>query len=291
MPEPGGRPVSRRHDHHNRSPRLTAPRSSTRGSSGDWHYSEESAKKAPDNNNALSWTSWVCVAGIILLLGYLIHNRIFDSRPLTTKAEDSHFDTFSEKVDELKGKYTEQNERLWRVVKSCTRHVFDSQEVTYPAVLLMVSERGNAAQAAALAEDVGQRFESILSEQASLSKAASLNLTVLPGKVEANKQKLDLDNWLKQKLNDPHTAVILNHLEILSPEAALLLHDYCDNNNAPYKRVMLILGLYLEQPVDSPQAAELELKKMWMSKLSEDKVGALLSRVANNIALVTTLPK
>ena len=291
LPEPGGRPVSRRHDHHNRSPRLTAPRSSTRGSSGDWHYSEESAKKAPDNNNALSWTSWVCVAGIILLLGYLIHNRIFDSRPLITKTEDSHFDTFAEKVDELKGKYAEQNERLWRVVKSCTRHVFDSQEVTYPAVLLMVSERGNAAQAAALAEDVGQRFESILSEQASLSKAASLNLTVLPGKVEANKQKLDLDNWLKQKLNDPHTAVILNHLEILSPEAALLLHGYCDNDNAPYKRAMLILGLYLEQPVDSPQAAELELKKMWMSKLSEDKVGALLSRVANNIALVTTLPK
>ena len=291
LPEPGGRPVSRRHDHHNRSPRLTAPRSSTRGSSGDWHYSEESAKKAPDNNNALSLTSWVCVAGIILLLGYLIHNRIFDSRPLIMKAKDSHFDMFAEKVDELKGKYAEQNERLWRVVKSCTRHVFDSQEVTYPAVLLMVSERGNAAQAAALAEDVGKRFESILSEQASLSKAASLNLTVLPGKVEANKQKLDLDNWLKQKLNDSHTAVILNHLEILSPEAALLLHGYCDNDNAPYKRAMLILGLYLEQPVDSPQAAELALKKMWMSKLSEDKVGALLSRVANNIVLVTTPPK
>ena len=291
LPEPGGRPVSRRHDHHNRSPRLTAPRSSTRGSSGDWHYSEESAKKAPDNDNASSWPIWVCVAGIILLGGYVIHNRIFDSRPLITKTEDSHFDTFAEKVDELKGKYAEQNERLWRVVKSCTRHVFDSQEVTYPAVLLMVSERGNAAQAAALAEDVGQRFESILSEQASLSKAASLNLTVLPGKVEANKQKFDLDNWLKQKLNDSHTAVILNHLEILSPEAALLLHCYCDNDNAPYKRAMLILGLYLEQPVDSPQAAELELKKMWMSKLSEDKVGALLSRVANNIALVTTLPK
>ena len=291
LPEPGGRPVSRRHDHHNRSPRLTAPRSSTRGSSGDWHYSEESAKKAPDNDNASSWPIWVCVAGIILFGAYVIHNRIFDSRPLTTKAEDSHFDTFAEKVDELKGKYAEQNERLWRVVKSCTRHVFDSQEVTYPAVLLMVSERGNAAQAAALAEDVGQRFESILSEQASLSKAASLNLTVLPGKVEANKQKLDLDNWLKQKLNNSHTAVILNHLEILSPEAALLLHGYCDNDNAPYKRAMLILGLYLEQPVDSPQAAELALKKMWMSKLSEDKVGALLSRVANNIALVTTLPK
>lgn len=232
----------------------------------------------------------MCIV-ILLVLCYLICNKVFVPRPHITKAKDSHFDMFAEKVDELKGKYAEQNKRFWRVVKSCTRHIFDSQEVTYPAVLLMVSERGNAAQAAALAEDVGQRFESILSEQASLSKAASLNLTVLPGKVEANKQKLDLDNWLKQKLNDSHTAVILHHLEILSPEAALLLHGYCDNDNAPYKRVMLILGLYLEQPVDSPQAAELELKKMWMSKLSEDKVGALLSRVANNIALVTTLPK
>lgn len=302
LPEPGGRPVSRRRDHHNQSPRLTAPSSSRRGSSGDRHYSEESApsnqsrtrkrpKKAPDNNNASSWFKWVCIVIIILLLGYLIHNKIFDSRPLITKAKDSHFDMFAGKVDELKGKYAEQNERLWRVIKSCTRHVFDSQEVTYPAVLLMVSERGNAAQAAALAEDVGQRFESILSQQASLSKAASLNLTVLPGKVEASKQKLDLDNWLKQKLNVSHTAIILNHLEILSPEAALLLHGYCDNDNAPYKQVMLILGLYLEQPVDSPQAAELALKKMWMSKLSEDKVGALLSRVANNIALVTAPPK
>ena len=80
-------------------------------------------------------------------------------------------------------------------------------------------------------------------------------------------------------------------MEALSPEAALLLHGYCDGDNAPYKQAMLILGLYLDQPVANDKAAESALKKMWVSKLSEDKVAALLSRVANNIVLLRGPPK
>lgn len=240
----------------------------------------------------ISMPRLLCALTIVILLIGMVCMKLSDSAPRAPQMQLGHFSTFSSEVDGLKGKFPEQDGLFWKTIKACARHLFDSDEATYPAVLLMVGEKSHAAEAALLARDVGRRFENNLrSNQPPQPQAiASLNLTTSPGRVGAGEQKLFLDNWLNEKLNNGHSAVILNHLEVLSPEAALLLHGYCDGDNAPYKHAMLVLGLYFDRRMDSPQAAESALRNLWLPQLSEDKVGALLSRVANNIVLWASPP-
>ena len=227
----------------------------------------------------------IAILLIFLLLGFLLLNK--EKPPVQAEEPQDvvpSFNQFSKIVDELKNKFPGQEPRLWRMVKSCAKHVFEPGEAIYPAILLLVSERKNNLLTASIAQAISQAFGSAMLMQPVTAEEISINLTMTKG-MDMPQQKLHLDSWLKDKLKD-NSAVVINHLESLHPRAALLLHGYCDGDNAPYKEVMLILGLYLEKAVDNQDAAEAALKKMWMSELSEDKVAALLSRVANNIALV-----
>lgn len=52
--------------------------------------------------------------------------------------------------------------------------------------------------------------------------------------------KLILDDKLHQ-LQNSHVAVI-NNIEAIPGNASMILHGYCDNDNAPYKQVCLVKG-------------------------------------------------
>ena len=53
-------------------------------------------------------------------------------------------------------------------------------------------------------------------------------------RLKAKEIKVELDEALSG-LSESHTAVIHN-LESLASQAAMILHGYCDNENAPYKQ-------------------------------------------------------
>ncbi|KAK7094576.1 torsin-1A-interacting protein 1-like [Littorina saxatilis] len=274
-----------------RSPRSSPEVSSQRLSGVRRHSLESSSSQGKkDKEKVYSFWQWFCVVAIVLLLVYLISNRLVSKTEQISGLQNKpvSFLEFLQKMDELKGKFPGQSERFWKVVTASAKHVLDSdRQSTYPAILLMVAKKSNAALAASIAQAVAEAFESTLRGQTSSHLAASLNLTTHPGKVKSDSQKLELDNWLREKLEHSHDAVVVNHLETLEPNAALLLHGYCDGDNAPYKNAMLILGLFVESAVDNSKAAEAVLRDLWTADLTEDKVGALLSRVANNVALVS----
>ena len=67
--------------------------------------------------------------------------------------------------------------------------------------------------------------------------------------------KLELDNTLK-KLSDAHAAVIHN-VESIPGQAAMILHAYCDNDNAPFKQVCVCVYMCVcvcerDKLIDSP---------------------------------------
>ncbi|XP_045106856.1 torsin-1A-interacting protein 2-like [Portunus trituberculatus] len=103
--------------------------------------------------------------------------------------------------------------------------------------------------------------------------------------------KVELDETLRM-LERSHGAVIHN-LESIPGPAAMILHAYCDNENAPYKQAILILlvevpGTYKDlgysRRLDT--LVDAHLGRLWGAELAEKDVSALISRTCNTPVLI-----
>ncbi|MCP4466547.1 MAG: hypothetical protein GY813_07350 [Halieaceae bacterium] len=82
----------------------------------------------------------------------------------------------------------------------------------------------------------------------------------------------------------------LLHLELLHPAAALTLHAFTDNSNAPYKQAVLVATLEVAEGGGGgcklEQVAERALASLWDAELGPDKLAALLSRLVVRVVEV-----
>ncbi|XP_042878228.1 uncharacterized protein LOC122257188 isoform X2 [Penaeus japonicus] len=102
--------------------------------------------------------------------------------------------------------------------------------------------------------------------------------------------KLILDDKLHQ-LQNSHVAVI-NNIEAIPGNASMILHGYCDNDNAPYKQSLIFLMLNIPINYATLQEEKLDklvdeyLLKLWGTQLQLKDVSALVARVASIPVLV-----
>jgi hypothetical protein len=85
-------------------------------------------------------------------------------------------------------------------------------------------------------------------------------------------------------------AVALLRLDLLHPVAALTLHAFTDNSNAPYKQAVLVATLEVAEGAAGgcklEQLAERALGDLWGAELGADKLAALLSRLVVSVVEV-----
>lgn len=101
--------------------------------------------------------------------------------------------------------------------------------------------------------------------------------------------KQELTSLLHSSLATGGAAALLG-LATLHPQAAITLHAFTDNSNAPYKQAVLVATLEVEeveQAADCRQEvrAERALTRAW-GELGPDKLAALLSRLVVTVAEV-----
>lgn len=231
---------------------------------------------------------WLITILVLCLIAFIFYGKWSVANDSQNFSEEQpKFDVFSQKITYLSKEFPSQQSRFWRVIRSCVKHVLESQEPLYPGVLLMAADYRTISEASKISQKLAEIFDAIAqSEQALPVHDSSFNISRELAGSDAEDQKLKLDVWLHRQLGENGRTAILHHLEALVPEAALLLHGYCDGDNAPHKNAFLILVFYLEGLSDSTRNIEDTLDALWNRKLPEDKVRALLSRVANNIAVV-----
>ena len=103
--------------------------------------------------------------------------------------------------------------------------------------------------------------------------------------------KRQLTEALHTNLESSATAAVLD-LASLHPTAALTLHAFADNTNAPYKQAVVVLtlsgDLETEQAGDCKLEARVErlLGGQWRENLGLDKFSALVSRIVVSVAEV-----
>ena len=94
----------------------------------------------------------------------------------------------------------------------------------------------------------------------------------------------------REGLTSGSQIAIVHHLELLHGESAMMLHAYCDNENAPFRRAIFILTLFVDQT--SSEVAETEsfvedrLKVLWGDMLGTNRFYPLVTRIAHSIAFM-----
>ncbi|XP_059142826.1 torsin-1A-interacting protein 1-like [Physella acuta] len=227
---------------------------------------------------------------IILVFAYLIwpfiNPRELASSPEKRTVQVLPFEKFIHDMKQLQSNLPSQNDRLWRTIKASVKHILNETSSEYPSIILMASQSKDSSTARCVANQIAAIFQSVnkLNTPPSITDINSIK------DLGSDLQKKNLDDALDSALgSSKYKSVVVDNLQLLSPEAALILHKYCDNDNAPYKDILMILLLYVDPASQAESAHKVEnyLKDLWHQGLDADKVGALMSRVANNVVLVS----
>ena len=194
---------------------------------------------------------------------------------------------FANKIVELQASFTNQTDRFWRILKNRGLAHLRNASPPQPLVLLLAAPPA--------AHSTVECFATKLAE--ALDPKHKRMLAIIDGREERNypgeKAKKKMDDLLIRRFKNGHKAALIHHLELLPPPSPLLFYSYCDDQNAPNKHVAIIFTVHLPVEPDAslePQEAEGTVEKyladeVW-GKEDKDAVAALLSRVANTVALM-----
>ena len=249
--------------------------------------------KQPDKEPAFPMR----LAGILLVLAFLLVFLAIligpDGKP-GGKPERKPFVLpiiFENKIKELQSSFTNQTDRFWRILKNRGLAHLNNASPSQPLVLLLAAPPAAHSMvdcfAKKLAEGLDPEYKRMLATIDGREERS------YPG--EDTKKKMD--DLLKRKFMDGHRAALVHHLELLPPPSPLLFYSYCDDQNAPHKHVAIIFTVHLPVEPDAslaPKEAEGTVEKyladiVW-AKEDKDAVAALLSRVADTVALMNGEP-
>ncbi len=284
-PSPGGDKSPAKPDKR-KSPRLIRKPTST--------YSTSSPTRGPQQQNnygLLKNICIVCVSIIIVLLAVFLFHSLLMVRQETSNAttqtplvdRDVIKERFMSSVLELKEKFPHQTSRFWSTVSAATKRIIKDEHPIQPAVLLISAPDG----AYRLGDCIVRYIADIITDVHEALPSTTLNISDSLISLSAADAKVKLEQHLTRNLGKGSKVVVVHGLHDLQPLAAMLLHAFCDNENAPYKDVVLAFTLHVKHP-GSVRERDVErfLHKIWGSDLDTDNLSALLSRVANNIAIV-----
>ena len=226
---------------------------------------------------------------ILLIVAFMliIVAIIFGSREPEIETDFDFPKIFANKIVELQSSFTNQTDRFWRILKNRGLAHLRNASPPQPLVLLLA--------ATPAAHSTVECFARKLAE--ALDPKHKRMLATIDGREERNypgeKAKKKMDDLLIRRFNNGHRAALIHHLELLPPPSPLLFYSYCDDQNAPNKHVAIIFTVHLPVEPDAslePKEAEGTVEKyladeVW-GKEDKDAIAALLSRVANTVALM-----
>ena len=233
------------------------------------------------------------LAGILLVVAFLLVILAILIAP-DEKPERKPFVLpiiFENKIKELQSSFTNQTDRFWRILKNRGLAHLNNASPSQPLVLLLAAPPAAHSTvdcfAKKLAEGLDPEYKRMLATIDGREERS------YPG--EDTKKKMD--DLLKRRFKEGHRAALVHHLELLPPPSPLLFYSYCDDQNAPNKHVAIIFTVHMPVEPDAslePKEAEGTVEKyladiVW-AKEDKDAVAALLSRVADTVALMNGEP-
>ncbi|KAK3587188.1 hypothetical protein CHS0354_016884 [Potamilus streckersoni] len=245
---------------------------------------EDNRQPSTDSQKSVSGSKY-CIMVIVVVIVAVIWFTQYSSTGSQTFMQQKmdNISLFKTKVEEMKKIFPSQIDKFWKTILSSMKHILSQPDPTYPAIILLWVPKGFSVTASKFVNYLGESINSVYNIHSSNFVIDASDLD----KSTPSREKLDLDKNL-QKVLSQSRVVVVNHLEEISPKAVLLLHAYCDGDNAPYKNVSIVLVLHSSQVDEDLSSKEVDrqLQEIWSGEMDSDEIPALISRVANNVAIV-----
>ena len=241
--------------------------------------------------NSKRHVTWIQTIKFICMLAVILFIVAFLVRIIFRHSEPDRVYEFNKTIVELQSSFTNQTDRFWRILKNRGLAHLNNTSPPQPLVLLLAAPPAAHGTVDCLARKLA----------AALDPRQERILATIDGREERSypgeETKKKMDDLLKRKFMDGHRAALVHHLELLPPPSPLLFYSYCDDQNAPHKHVAIIFTVHLPKEPDAslePKEAEGTVEKyladiVWAEE-DKDAVAALLSRVADTVALMNGEP-
>ncbi|XP_072015050.1 torsin-1A-interacting protein 1-like [Amphiura filiformis] len=202
---------------------------------------------------------------------------------------------FHRHLNHLEESFPSQSPMLWNVIGGAVySHIQDPPMLERPVVLLLAGLPNSESTTRCLATQLGSMFYDIFQS----TKEPVLVFGKEYRDASGDEAKIKIDESLRSGLQTGSHCGIIHNLDDIPPCAILIFHSYCENDNAPFKDVAIVHTIQLkegadvlgklERPKDYERVVSKYLRSVWepCPDLTEDKQSAMLSRVANNVAVV-----
>ena len=251
------------------------------------HQGDEDGKEASNlKNSCRSAATPLIIAFLVIIVAFLLFPP--DPRPIP---RFNFTKIFADKIVELQSSFTNQTDRFWRILKNRGLAHLKNASPPQPLVLLLAAPPA--------AHSIVECFARKLAE--ALDPKHKRMLAIIDGREERSypgeETKKKMDDLLIRRFKKGHRTALVHHLELLPPPSPLLFYSYCDDQNAPHKHVAIIFTVHMPEEPDTslePKEAEGTVEKyladiVW-AKEDKDAVAALLSRVADTVAVMNGEP-
>ncbi|XP_043244611.1 uncharacterized protein LOC122393070 [Amphibalanus amphitrite] len=283
------------------SPRRTPPPSPRRAPPPSPRRAHKPTTQSVDSANCsplsppVPWLEQNCLyvlAGVVVVLALFCAGCWWSGSDLPPKVgfagqppSNAGLERWRQAVDTLSSRFPYQRRRLWTVLRATvSRMLLESRQ---PAVVLLLASEAERDDVQCLMRAAAA---AVLNATQSSARPIRVDGTAL-GALDEEEAKGRLNSELDRLRGGHGVAVFLvEELQQLQPLTAMLLHGFCDNDNAPRKEALFLLSVVTSRTPpsdrDVERAVEHALRRAWGHVLSEEIFDALLARIAGNVAAI-----
>ena len=191
----------------------------------------------------------------------------------------------SRKINELQKAFPNQDVKLWHIIRAAIKYSMLEKNPTRPGILLFASDQRGAQTSRCLAESILTVVDDIVH-----CKHITVDLWKLSS-LSNDDAYTKLHEYIEEGFSGEAKGALLTGLQHLSGDVALALKSYTDNENALFKKTVIITTLETLdttelEPSSWDQVVMPAVCGLWEDILGMSKAYALGSRVGNNIVVI-----
>jgi len=254
-------------------------------------YTSQCSVISERRTDGVSWNMLFVVALALICATCIVSVVLSLYQPAGVKLATDHAkssvtpEMFLQSFNTVRESFRVQTSGFWGIIRAAIKPIVFQENPNQPAVFVLVVPSDTHKTAACFIRLFSNTITTLLRAKLPVEFFTNAVSGLPPDTV-----KRLLDNQLRDGLTSGSQIAIIHHLENLHGESAMMLHAYCDNENAPFRRAIFVLTLFVDETsldvTETEAFAEERLRELWGDTLGTNKFYPLITRIAHSIAFM-----